>query len=68
MRRQVLATSRNHHHVGTRMPSETALEVPGYDLIIPKATATVAKISDLKRVQYGRCSRAERAGIAGGPV
>jgi arylsulfatase len=45
--RAALLTGRNHHHVGTGMLSDAPLGYPGYDGIIPKADATIAKTLSL---------------------
>ena len=46
--RAALLTGRNHHSVGYGVISEAATGFPGYNSIIPKDKATIAKILDAR--------------------
>lgn len=56
--RAALLTGRNHHSVGMGVITELATTAPGYTSVIPKTTASIAKIlkyNGYSTSQFGKC-------------
>jgi arylsulfatase A-like enzyme len=56
--RAALLTGRNHHTVGMGVITELATTAPGYTSVIPKSTASIAKIlkhNGYSTAQLGKC-------------
>lgn len=56
--RAALLTGRNHHSVGMGVITELATTAPGYTSVIPKTTASIAKVlnyNGYSTAQFGKC-------------